>query len=60
MTSTIRFSFVVVEGPSPSQQFDLSDSTIISREAASAGNVAIDASTLSRRHAQIAIEGDRS
>ncbi|MCJ7677984.1 MAG: FHA domain-containing protein [Anaerolineales bacterium] len=59
MTSAIRFSLAVIEGLPPGQQFDLSDSTIIGREAASAGGVAIDASTLSRRHAQIAIEGDR-
>lgn len=59
MTSATRFSLVVVEGPSPGQQFDLSGSIILGREAASAGGVAIDASTLSRRHARITLEGDR-
>jgi len=59
MTSATRFSLVVLEGPSPGQQFDVSDSTILGREATSAGGVAIDTSTLSRRHARITLEGDR-
>ena len=59
MTSATCFSLVVVEGPSPGQQFDLSGSIILGREAASAGGVAIDTRTLSRRHARITLEGDR-
>ena len=60
MTSSARIVLVVEQGPSVGMRFEVTSSTVLGREAGPSGGIAIEDTTISRRHAQITLEGDRS
>lgn len=59
MPSTARFILVIEQGPSAGQRVDLTDPFTLGREADPSGGMAIAASTLSRRHARLMLDGER-